>query len=288
MSGWLLAIDTATRQATVTLGTPDGRLIVGHDWPVGHTHAETLLPALRELLAGAAVVPADLPGSVPGTGPGGFTGLRVGLATVKTLAHGLGIPIAGIATTDALAAAALAGPGGDALGLLPAGPSDRYLALVRVARDGTARAIEPPRLLAPADVGQAVADAIAAGARLVPVDLADAHAVAPDVALGRAALAGLGAALLRLGARALARGRGERGGELGPAYGTPPRGGGAGRVSVPGSCWPCSTWPSSWAPRWPPWRCVSRTSKRAISTSVSASCPSACARATTRTTPRTR
>ena len=224
MSGWLLAIDTATRQATVTLGTPDGRLIVGHDWPVGHTHAETLLPALRELLAGAAVAPADLAGIVAGTGPGGFTGLRVGLATAKTLAHGLGIPIAGIATTDALAAAALAGEGGDALVLLPAGPSDRYLALVRVARDGTARAIAPPRLLAPADVGQAVADAIAAGARLVPVDLADAHAVAPDVALGRAALAGLGAALLRLGARALARGRGERADELVPTYVTLPRG----------------------------------------------------------------
>src|SRR3990172_9136619 len=110
-------------------------------------------PARRELLAGAAVAPADLAGIVAGTGPGGFTGLRVGLATAKTLAHGLGIPIAGIATTDALAAAALAGHGGDALVLLPAGPSDRYLALVRVARDGTARAIEPPRLLAPADVG---------------------------------------------------------------------------------------------------------------------------------------
>src|SRR3972149_4138951 len=133
----------------------------------------------------AAVVPADLAGIVAGTGPGGFTGLRVGLATAKTLAHGLGIPIAGIATTDALAAAALAGHGGDALVLLPAGPSDRYLALVRVARDGTARAIEPPRLLAPADVGQAVADAIAAGARLVPVDPADAPAAAPHGRGGR-------------------------------------------------------------------------------------------------------
>jgi tRNA threonylcarbamoyladenosine biosynthesis protein TsaB len=224
MSGWLLAIDTATRQATVTLGTPDGRLIAGHDWPVGHTHAETLLPALRELLAGAGVVPADLTGIVAGTGPGGFTGLRVGLATAKTLAHGLGIPIAGIATTDALAAAALAGQGGDALVLLPAGPSDRYFALVRVARDGTARAIEPPRLLAPADVGQAVAVATAAGARLVPVDLPDAHAVGPDAAIGQAALAGLGAALLRLGARALATGRREPADQLVPTYVTLPRG----------------------------------------------------------------
>src|SRR3970282_1896585 len=154
MSGWLLAIDTATRQATVTLGTRDGRLIVGPDGPLGHTHAETLLPALRELLAGAAVAPADLAGIVAGTGPGGFTGLRVGLATAKTLAHGLGIPIGGTATTAALGAAALAGHGGDALVLLPAGPSDRYLALVRVARDGTARAIQPPLLLGPAAVGQ--------------------------------------------------------------------------------------------------------------------------------------
>ena len=39
-----------------------------------------------------------LTGIVVGTGPGAFTGLRVGLATAKGLAHGLGIPIVGVST----------------------------------------------------------------------------------------------------------------------------------------------------------------------------------------------
>ena len=43
---------------------------------------------------------------VVGTGPGTFTGLRVGLATAKGLAHGLGIPIVGVATSAALLDAA--------------------------------------------------------------------------------------------------------------------------------------------------------------------------------------
>ena len=43
---------------------------------------------------------------IVGTGPGAFTGLRVGLATAKAIAHELGVPIAGVSTAEALLAAA--------------------------------------------------------------------------------------------------------------------------------------------------------------------------------------
>jgi tRNA threonylcarbamoyladenosine biosynthesis protein TsaB len=146
-----------------------------------------------------------------GTGPGTFTGLRVGLATAKGLAHGLGIPIVGIATSAALLDAAavalgLSSTAGLAL-VVPAGPQDRVL----VAAGGPVRlaAGEEPEL--------------AAGTTLVAVDLAGR---APDeaCALGDRALAGLGAALLRLGARRLAAGAADDLAGLVPEYVTLPRG----------------------------------------------------------------
>ncbi len=70
---------------------------------------------------------------VVGTGPGAFTGLRVGLATAKGLAHALAIPIVGIATSTALLLGrawrgAWRPSGGERTSLLlPAGPRDRVL-----------------------------------------------------------------------------------------------------------------------------------------------------------------
>jgi tRNA threonylcarbamoyl adenosine modification protein YeaZ len=225
VSGWLLAIDTATRQATLALGDGEGMLVAGREWPAGHAHSETLLPALRALLATAGIGPAALTGVVVGTGPGGFTGLRVGLAMAKTLAHGLRVPIVGMATSEALAAAAMGpGSGGAAAVVQPAGPSDRYLTRVIVEAAGDATADGAPSLLAPADFGPTIEAAAAAGEHLVAVDLDDAEL--PDTAreLGRRALAGLGAALLAAGARALAAGRAGDVAALVPIYVTLPRG----------------------------------------------------------------
>jgi len=229
VTGWLLAIDTATQQATLAIGDGDGTLRAARQWPAGHTHAETLLPALRELLAEVGIAPPDLAGIVVGTGPGGFTGLRVGLATAKTLAHGLGVPIIGVATSEALAAAVLASTGaGTAVVLLPAGPADRYVARVVVDPAGVAAAAVPPRLLAPPDFGAQIASAMAAGEPLVAVDLEGVELPEAACELGRRALAGLGAALLAAGARALAAGRTDAVDALVPTYVTLPRGVAAG------------------------------------------------------------
>ena len=127
--GSILVFDTATTLAVVGLGTTDARLVAQTSWSAGYRHGEELLARIDGVLAGAGVGLGDLRGIVVGTGPGAFTGLRVGLATAKGLAHGLGIPIVGVPTGVALAAAAIvADPTTPPpAGLLPAGPADRIL-----------------------------------------------------------------------------------------------------------------------------------------------------------------
>ena len=121
-NGTLLAIDTATSRVVVARGAFDGTLEDAAGWPAGYRHGESLLPAIERLLAPAGGR-AAIGAVVVGTGPGAFTGLRVGIATAKGLAHGLGCPIVGVPTGVALLAAA---PAAGAL-LLPAGPADRVL-----------------------------------------------------------------------------------------------------------------------------------------------------------------
>lgn len=209
----LLALDSATTRVVVAAGTIDGELFEARDWPAGYRHGETLLPAVATLLDGRGIDPRWLAAIVVGTGPGAFTGLRVGIATAKGLAHALGVPIVGISTADAL----LTGTPDDAVLLLPAGPSDRL----------EARRGAPARLL-PAGTEPELAD----GATLVALDLAGR---APDHALelGEAARARLGASLIALGAARLAAGEIADLAQLVPDYVTLPRGvrGGGGEVS---------------------------------------------------------
>ncbi len=202
---WLLAIDTATSTVVVAAGTPDGRLLEARTFAAEHRHGSHLLPTIQALAADRELDLSDLAGVVVGTGPGAFTGLRVGLATAKTLAHELGVPLVGVSTADALLAAFddVAGP---ATLLLPAGPHDRTVA----PRGG------PARLVA-GDAGEPEPE------RAVAVDLAD-RASAGAVRRGAEALAGLPASLIRIGAERLAAGATDDVERLVPAYVSLPRG----------------------------------------------------------------
>lgn len=208
-AGRLLAIDTSGTNALVALGATDGAVLAERRWVAGYRHGEELLPQIDGMLAAAGVALAGLSGIVVGTGPGAFTGLRVGLATAKGLAHGLGIPIAGVATSEALLeAASLASTmeGTKVALLLPAGPSDRVVVSggsASLVRGGDEPEIEP-------------------GATVVAVDL-PGRAPDPALALGASAEAGLAVSLVRLGAERLASG-GDDVGRLVPEYVSLPRG----------------------------------------------------------------
>jgi len=211
---WLLAIDTGTSRIVVAAGSVEGRLLGAIEEPAGHRHGERLLAAIEQLVGEARLELADLAGLVVGIGPGAFTGLRVGLATAKTLAHARGLPIVGVGTGEALLRAAgaegePAAAGGEALVLLlPAGPHDRVE--VRPGREARLLPGGSDPDPGPGDV-------------LVAVDLAGR---APEAAVSRGerAIAGLAGALLELGAARLAAGGADDAARLVPEYVSLPRG----------------------------------------------------------------
>lgn len=204
-AGWLLALDTSTATIVVAAGSPAGRVLAAEAFEGRYLHSRELLPAVVRMIDGAVLRIADLAGIVVGTGPGAFTGLRVGIATAKTLAHELRRPLVGIPSSTALLAAA----GEDAVLWLPSGPRDRVM--VRAGADP---------LVVPGDE-QGPTNGV--GHREVAVDLTGR---ASDIALarGRQAVAGLPAALLRLGAARLAAGESDDPERLVPGYASAPRG----------------------------------------------------------------
>lgn len=207
--GWLLAIDTATATIVVAAGSPTGELLAEETFEGRYRHSQELLPAVVRLTGRTGLRVVDLGGLVVGTGPGAFTGLRVGLATAKTLAHELGRPIVGISTAEAL----LAGVDGAQALWLPSGARDRVL----VTHGGEPRVVRAEQAGRGGDAAGVADDAT------IAVDL-EGRASAAAIERGREAVRGLGAALLRLGAARLSRGESDDPERLVPQYASPPRG----------------------------------------------------------------
>jgi tRNA threonylcarbamoyl adenosine modification protein YeaZ len=216
---WRLVIDTATRQSTVALG--DGRVPVAQSTRLSeHRHGAMLLEQIQEVLDEAGARRNDIAAIGVGTGPGSFTGLRVGLATAKTLAYALGTPIVGIPTAGAIARAVAetapphAGEGeADAfVVILPAGARDHYLAIP---------GIEPQ--LVPPGVDLAAA-AQGTGRLPVAVDMPGSDLGADAAERGSEGLRGLGTAMLAMLDERLATGTPDDVAALVPAYVALPRG----------------------------------------------------------------
>jgi tRNA threonylcarbamoyladenosine biosynthesis protein TsaB len=98
----VLAVETSTLAGGAAL--LDGGLVVGeYTLDVSLTHSERLMGAVDRLLTDAGWTVRDLEGLAVSVGPGSFTGLRIGLSTVKGLALALAIPVAAVPTLDAMA-----------------------------------------------------------------------------------------------------------------------------------------------------------------------------------------
>lgn len=98
----LLAFDTSSKAGTVALAE-DGRILDERDFTVGLWHGREIMLRIKEVFEAADRKFEDLDRVVVGVGPGSYTGLRVAVATAKTLAWTLKAELAGVSTMDAVA-----------------------------------------------------------------------------------------------------------------------------------------------------------------------------------------
>jgi len=100
MSSTVLAIDTATKLASVALYDADRGPRAESTWYTSMNHTVELMPAIVLMLERQGLTAKQLDGLAVALGPGSFTGLRIGLSVAKGLCLSLGIPIVGIPTLD--------------------------------------------------------------------------------------------------------------------------------------------------------------------------------------------
>lgn len=98
----IFAMDTSTLTATVAVLT-DEKLLGEFSVSNKLTHSQTIMPMTDTLLKTASLTLNDIDVFAVSVGPGSFTGLRIGMATVKTFAQALNKPIIGVSSLDAVA-----------------------------------------------------------------------------------------------------------------------------------------------------------------------------------------
>ena len=98
----ILSIDTASNICGVSI-LEDTNLICKLDQDTGRTHSENLMPMIQKAFKQCNSTLKDIDLLVCDKGPGSFTGIRIGIATVKAFHDSLAIPCVGISSLKALA-----------------------------------------------------------------------------------------------------------------------------------------------------------------------------------------
>jgi tRNA threonylcarbamoyladenosine biosynthesis protein TsaB len=107
----ILAIDTSSAWCSVALSTETSAegLVDRHEL-LGPSASQHLLPWITELLKQEGMALRDLDAIAVGVGPGAFTGVRLSIAVVQGLAYASNLPLAPVASLDAIAASAINHP----------------------------------------------------------------------------------------------------------------------------------------------------------------------------------
>ncbi len=99
---YILGIETSTKTGSVAVMSEKG-VIAQYSLNIEVTHSERLMSTADRVLKDTGLTMQQFDGFAVAIGPGSFTGLRIGLATVKGLALATGKPIAAVPTLQALA-----------------------------------------------------------------------------------------------------------------------------------------------------------------------------------------
>jgi tRNA threonylcarbamoyladenosine biosynthesis protein TsaB len=122
----ILAVDTATDYATFAIGDSDGVLIAGEVFPHNRSLSQQFYAAMQRALVEANFVFSAIDVLAVGVGPGSFTGVRVGVATMRTLAQASQKRLVGIGTLQIFAHEASQTHSGRLLAILPSRKGEVY------------------------------------------------------------------------------------------------------------------------------------------------------------------
>lgn len=142
----ILSLETATLGGSVYLGRGETQLAARRGDPK-LSHSNSLLSDINDSLREAGLTLPEVNLFACASGPGSFTGLRIGIATLKALAATLNRVCVGIPTLEAIAHAA--GPSGATVALLPAGRGEVFAQMFSVSPDGEVEALDPAAHLSP-------------------------------------------------------------------------------------------------------------------------------------------
>ena len=98
----LLGIDTSGKTASAAVCT-ESAVLAQTTVYTSLTHSQVILPICRDVVKSAGLELSDMDGIAVSAGPGSYTGLRIGISSVKAICFALNKPCIGISTLESLA-----------------------------------------------------------------------------------------------------------------------------------------------------------------------------------------
>ncbi|MCI5893308.1 MAG: tRNA (adenosine(37)-N6)-threonylcarbamoyltransferase complex dimerization subunit type 1 TsaB [Clostridiales bacterium] len=136
----IFGLDTCCMPATAAL-CDDEKLVAEFVLNCGKTHSQKIMPQIENMLAGLGIVCSDIDCFAAANGPGSFTGVRIGAATLKAMAHAFDKPCVTVSTLMALAQNVMYFPG-IICPILDARRNQVYTAMFEGGKDGLGRMTE--------------------------------------------------------------------------------------------------------------------------------------------------